>query len=309
MKFVKLQHLRYFVAAFEARSITAAASRVNATQSGVSMHIRDLEAILGLTMFERTPTGVSPTKAGDQIYLRANRVLLEVDELRGDIESHTDELYGCVRAGIMPTFARSVLAPALIRFTEQNPYVDVKITKGYSERLTAEVAAGELDFAVVPNGNLPVGVRSTLVDSDVEVLVQGNRSATKEGAPVHLASAPSLNLILPGPGNARRPNIDRYLSNMCKSTHSIMELDSMMTTFDMLARGEYASVLPGCLCLSSIQDPDMKLSPVVDPPLTFDYLLIEPSTKATTTVVQAFVDGLCDDIKRNCQAGRDRFLR
>lgn len=305
MRNLKLQHLRYFVAVFEERSITAAAHRVNATQSGVSMQLRDFEETLGLKLFDRTSTGVVPTKAGEQIYARSNRVLREINEFAVDIETHTDQLYGTVRAGIMPTFAKSILAPTLMRFAAQHPFVDVNIIEGYSETLTGKVAKGDLDFAVVPGGDLPPGVRTTVVDTDIEVLV---RRGGQEGGPVELATSPPLNLVLPGPGNVRRAKIDRYLNNMCQSKHTIMELDSMMATFDLLGMGQYASILPGCLCLPSIEETRLELSPLVNPILQVDYLLIEPSTQATSVVVSAFAEALSEEIRKWCQAAREKFL-
>ena len=48
-----LRDIRLFIAAYEERSFTAAAIRENATQSGVSQHIRKLEELhdLGVTQF------------------------------------------------------------------------------------------------------------------------------------------------------------------------------------------------------------------------------------------------------------------
>ena len=48
-----LRDMRLFVAAYEERSFTAAARRENATQSGVSQHIRKLEGALGVHLFRR----------------------------------------------------------------------------------------------------------------------------------------------------------------------------------------------------------------------------------------------------------------
>ena len=48
---VKLQHLRTFVVVFQEKSFTSAASRVYATQSGLSMQIRELEEDLGVQLF------------------------------------------------------------------------------------------------------------------------------------------------------------------------------------------------------------------------------------------------------------------
>ena len=60
--------IRLFVAAYEERSFTAAAKRENATQSGVSQHIRKLEDSLRVKLFVRDKGRVVPTPAGDSYY-------------------------------------------------------------------------------------------------------------------------------------------------------------------------------------------------------------------------------------------------
>lgn len=307
MSQIKTQQLRYFVAVYNMRSITAAAQQVHATQSGVSMQIREFEERLGLSLFERTSTGVQPTKAGEVIYRRATRILRELGELENDVIAHRDHLYGKVRAGIMPTFSRSVLAPTLIEFAEEYPFVEVQISEGYSEILTRRVANDELDFAVVPAGTLPEGLRSSHVDTDLELLVENASPGEVEQIATKLSIAPPLNLVLPGSANARRQGLDLYLENMCQSKHSIIELDSMMTTFDLLERGNYASILPGCLCVSEFNKSALKLSPISDPTLTVDYLLIEPASRATSVVVSAFEEVLCRVICQTCEKVRRQF--
>ena len=307
MKTLKLQHIRFFVAVYEQRSVTAAATKVNATQSGVSMQIRDLEKILGVKLFDRMSAGVVPTKAADRIYRRATRILLEVGELEMEVGDLTDRLVGSVRIGIMPTFARSILAPVLIRFAGEHPLVDVKVIEGYSALLTQMVADDELDLAVVPGGELPSGLRSRHLDTDIEILV--SRKTGRSDAPMlqSLATSPSLHLVLPGQANARRARIDEYMENFCQAPHTVMELDSMITTLDMIRRGEWSSILPGCLCLPDLDDPDYDLVPVAEPSLLVDYLLIEPATRASSKATQLLGEELTREIKRGCQTCRDHF--
>ncbi len=308
MKNIKTQQLRYFVAVYNEGSITAAARMVNATQSGVSMQIREVEDYLGLSLFERVSSGVVPTKAGELIYRRATRILREIDELQNDVMQHKGQEHGMIRAGIMPTFARSILAPTLMAFSEKHPFIEVKIVEGYSPTLTSRVANEELDFAIVPVGALPVGVRSSHVDTDIEVLVEGNRDGGARSDYTNLASADPLNLVLPGATNARRRGIDQYLNTVCASRHAILELDSMMATFDLLDKGNYATILPGCMCISKFDDPNAKLSPILDPALTVDYILIEPAARATSAIAAEFEDSICTAIRNGCERGRKKFL-
>lgn len=306
MNAVKLQNLRFFVAVYEERSISGAARKVHATQSGVSVQLRDLEEVLGLTLFERTSTGVRPTKAGERIYGRAVRILREVGRLGEDVSALSDHVTGEVRAGIMPTFARAILAPALSAFAEANPLVDVKVTEAYSAVLTQMVRDGELDLAVVPDAVLPDGLRSTYLATDLELLMAG-RPLEGVAAAIDLAAVPPLRLVLPGPGNARRGKIEQQLRNFSTPVERILELDSMMTTLDMVARGGWCSILPGCLCLPDLGRPGLSLYPFERPRMTVDYLLIEPAAAAAPVAVQLFAKELSTSIRRACEACRAHF--
>ena len=306
MTHVKLQNLRFFVAVYEEGSISAAARKVNATQSGVSVQVRDLEDHLGVVLFERISTGVAPTTAGDQIYRRAVGILREVGLLEEDVTAQSDDLTGEVRVGIMPTFARGILAPVLAAFSESNPHVDVTVTEGYSALLTRMVLMGELDFAIVPDGDLPKGLRCTFLDTDLEILVS-HRPIECTDSVVDLAAIPPLRLVLPGPGNARRAKIDQRLRNAPEVVHRILEMDSMMTTLGMVRRGDWSSILPGCLCLPDMGDPDMNLYPITRPVMTVDYLLIEPATNPQTAAVRVFAEKLSAEIRASCEKCRVHF--
>jgi LysR family nitrogen assimilation transcriptional regulator len=306
MSHIKLQNLRFFVAVYEEGSISAAARKVNATQSGVSVQVRDLEDHLGVVLFDRISTGVSPTTAGDQIYRRAVRILREVGLLEEDVTAQSGDLTGEVRVGIMPTFARAILSPVLARFSDDNPHVDVKVTEGYSALLTRMVLMGELDFAIVPDGDIPKGLRCTFLDTDLELLVSHNPVEGVSGN-VDLSAIPPLRLVLPGPGNARRAKIDQRLRNVPEAVHRILEMDSMMTTLGIVRRGDWSSILPGCLCLPDMDDPEIHLYPIVRPLMTVDYLMIEPATQAQSAAVRLFAERLTAEIRDSCEICRRHF--
>jgi DNA-binding transcriptional LysR family regulator len=69
-----IRELRYFIAAYEERSVTAAARRCFVSQPSVSAAIASLEAELGATLFVRHKKGVSPTAAGERLHPIARRI-------------------------------------------------------------------------------------------------------------------------------------------------------------------------------------------------------------------------------------------
>ena len=80
---ISLPDISLFVAVYEERSITAAAVREHATQSGVSQHIRKLETTLGVPLFVREAAGMQPTPAGETYYRACVDLLNAVRPLEG----------------------------------------------------------------------------------------------------------------------------------------------------------------------------------------------------------------------------------
>lgn len=297
---MKLRQLRFLVAVYEEGSFTAAARRANATQSGLSMQIKDLEERLGVQLFERSNAGVTPTQAGHTLYRRSTRILREVSAIKNDVDSLSGAIHGTVHAGLMPTFTRGVLAPVLDRYARKYPHVDIKITEAYSPLLGEEVALGHMDFAVVPPGADIPGVRAEHLDTDVEVFVTANSTDRQHLSPVNLADCEPLKLALPGHGNARRGKIDAYLKTFHVPIKAIIELDAMMATLDLVTRSEWSTIVPGCLCYPDIERELRKLHPIANPPLTVDYLLIQPAAKSMSLAASLLMQETRQEIRKIC---------
>jgi DNA-binding transcriptional LysR family regulator len=76
---VDLRQLRYFVAVCDAQQVTGAARQLHVAQPALTQALRSLERDVGVTLLDRHPRGVTPTKAGAQFYLDARAALDAVD--------------------------------------------------------------------------------------------------------------------------------------------------------------------------------------------------------------------------------------
>lgn len=293
---MKLQHLKYFVAVFEEGSFSAGAQRVNATQSGLSMHVRQLEDRYNVQLLYRSSTGVTPTEAGKRFYRDAVRVLRTATEAEANLQELSGAVTGQVTVGLMPTFTRAVLGPTLIHFAKDFPNVRVTVREAYSGELSRQILAGELDFAVVPAFDVDMRLRANRMGTDQEYLVVSAESSIATDGPVRLADLPPLDLVLPSHDNARRHKIDRYFAANSIECGRLMELDSMFTTLDLVARSEWATILPGILCLPDLDGSRRRVIPITNPGLTVDYLRIEPVSVPLSDVGQAFYGVLVDEL-------------
>src|SRR5690349_920152 len=145
-----LRQIQAIIAVCEEGSFTRAAEREHATQSGISQHVAAVEKVLGVRLFERTTTGVTPTAAGLRYYRRCVDAVGLLETASEDIRALSGRVSGRLRIGLMPTFTRAALAPTLQHFVPAYPDVQLHIVEAYSGTLTDQVLSDQLDFAIVP---------------------------------------------------------------------------------------------------------------------------------------------------------------
>jgi DNA-binding transcriptional LysR family regulator len=288
-----LRSIEVFVATYEERSFTAAAKREHATQSGVSQHIRKLEDRLGAKLFSRDRGRVAPTPAGDAYYERCVELLRLANDADNAVSQFGKGLTGEIVVGLMPTMTRSALAPALSRFTQEQPNVIIRVVEAYSAVLTQQVRAGELDFAIVPALPNTPGIRSRHFLRTIELLVSRPGSTLRHLEPVRLKEMGRMRLVVPGPQNTRRRSIETYLAANGLRCERVLELDAMLGTLDFVSRTDWVTILPGIMMAADIERPTtVTINPIVDPVFTLDLVLIEPSRGALAPAARLFLDML-----------------
>ncbi len=82
-----LQQLQYFITSAEEGSLTKAASELYTTQPHVSQVIKALESELGISLFERSSSGIKLTSEGEKIYFHAQNVLKNANLLKDTCRS------------------------------------------------------------------------------------------------------------------------------------------------------------------------------------------------------------------------------
>ena len=298
---MKFQQILTFVAVYQERSFTAAAERIHATQSGLSMQIKELEERIGVRLFDRSPKGVEPTAAGQRLYEHALKVLRDVESLREEMHAIRGEVTGSVSAGLMPTFTRAALAPAIAAFAAESPHVDISIVEAYSAVLTDMVRREQVDFAIVPPTADADGLLSQHVARDRELLVTSVNTPRQHLDSVSLADVGPLKLIVPGASNARREKVDRYLASVGARVESKIEMDAMMATLSLIEHSDWCAILPATLCHPDLDGSRRKLHPLVNPELSVDYTLITPATGLVSSPARDFADRVTEQIKTICR--------
>jgi len=143
-----LSELQVFLTVAKEGSFSRAAERLYRTQPAVSLAIRKLEDSLGQPLFVRGARPVRLTDAGSLLREYAERLL----NLRDEVKKGLLELEGLKRGELSLGVNESsihALLPAVAKFREAHPGVQVRLHRMFSRDIPHEVVNYRLDLGAV----------------------------------------------------------------------------------------------------------------------------------------------------------------
>ncbi len=143
-----LRKLRHVVGVAELGSFTAASRALAITQSALTKSVADVEATLGIKLFERLPRGIALTEAGAAFVPRAERLLADSDELMRDVGDLQSLAAGQLRLGVAPAAFAGFLEHTVSAFARVYPGVRITVTEGQLEDMAQAALNGTQDVLV-----------------------------------------------------------------------------------------------------------------------------------------------------------------
>ncbi|WP_191576097.1 LysR family transcriptional regulator [Achromobacter insolitus] len=110
-----------------AGGMSAAARELDVTPAAVSKRLAQIEARLGVRLFNRSTRRLSLTAEGEVYLENARRILGEIDDLDALIASRQAAPRGLLKVNAPLGFGRSYIAPAIAQFAQQYPEVSLQL--------------------------------------------------------------------------------------------------------------------------------------------------------------------------------------
>ncbi|GAA0424627.1 LysR family transcriptional regulator [Actinoplanes capillaceus] len=144
--------LRTFVTVAETGSFSAAAERLNFTQSAVSQQIAALEADLGTPLLTRRPVTLTP--AGERLHRHATLILVRLEAARADV-TRAVAPPGRLIVGLTPLAWTRRVAAALARIRAEPGRLRSRVLVAGRDRIVAAAVTGEIDLGIVDGFTAP----------------------------------------------------------------------------------------------------------------------------------------------------------
>jgi len=284
---MNMTQLRSLVAIADAGGFSIAADNLFVTPSAISHQMRDLEAELGVPLFDRASRPPRLNAHGLALVERGRDLLTRFDLLI-ELAKSPGEIGGRLMLGCVSGVSSDLIPRALANLHASHPAVQVTIEEGLSEALANRVRKRELDAAIITElHETDSELKSLLITEEAMIVVAPPDCRLTDWREV-LSSYPFIRLNRnAGMGKI----IDRALRDNHLQVNEIMELDSSETVVGMAHNGIGAGIVPVGRLRRVVAGEVVALS-FGEPPLFRRVVLIERRNNPRSDLSQLVYDAV-----------------
>jgi len=261
------------------------------TQPAVSARMRDLEQRLGVTIFERTPSGTQLSPEGAQLAVVVERVLAEVEALNSSAAAVRRGHSSRVQVAASLTIAEYLL-PGWIRiFTGQSPNLALSLDVVNSTTVIAHVVAGDADLGFVEGiEDVTDGIDSVVVGHDrLVVVVATTHPWANLQAGVTGADLAATDIVTREPGSGTREVLAAALTPW-GGLHSSVVLGSTGALLGAARRGGGPVVLSEIAVADDVADGRLVVVPTRDVDLSRSFRAVWRRTVRLNSSARRLLD-------------------
>jgi len=245
-----LTELRYVVAVARERHFGRAAEACFVSQPTLSVAVKKLEVELGVQIFERGPSEITITPAGNRVIEQAQRTLEEAEKIKSIAKATADPLDGPLTLGVIFTVAPYLLPQLIPVLRKRTPKMPLMLEENYTATLTERLKRGDIDAAIVALPYSEPGITVTPLYDEPFLVALPKAHPWAARKTIAAADLANESLLLLGTGHCFR---DQVL-NACPalkqsgatpgSLQKTVEGSSLETIRLMVASGMGLTILP-----------------------------------------------------------------
>jgi LysR family hydrogen peroxide-inducible transcriptional activator len=260
-----LRQLQYAVAVGDALSFRRAAERCRVSQPALSAQVAELEAALGVALFERDRRRVIVTPAGLEVLARARALLVDADDLVEAARRVGDPFSGTLRVGVIPTLSPYLLPSLVPAIRAAHPKLAVQWVEERTHVLVASLEGGSLDAAILAlEADLGALDHAVLQRDPFLLAAPVGHPLVKRASPVTLDELRGCTMLLLDEGHCLR---DQALS-FCGNGHvreAPFRATSLSTLAQMVAGGAGVTLLPQIAVAAETRGGDLRVRKLAAP--------------------------------------------
>jgi DNA-binding transcriptional LysR family regulator len=230
------------------------------TQPVATRTLQELEAILGVPLYERGPRGVTPTTIGEAFTGHARAVLAQLSQAGRQVIELADPDRGTVVVGTNPGASNLLLAQAIAGLKSERPLLTVIVRESFPEALSADLEAGRIDLIVGRfTSTTEFEVRMPLYDEFIEICARAQHPLAQR-CTIDFPDLGDYPWIIPGTETAMRREVEQLFARHAMALpENRIEAFSWLVVRHLLLESDFVAALPG---LIELYEPGLCALPV-----------------------------------------------
>lgn len=227
---LRLRHLQCFLETARLGSLSGAADSLRVSQPAASKTLRELEEIVGVSLFDRTTRRLRLSPAGRLFQQHVGAAMMSLQKAQ-DAAQQAPARITRLTIGALPTVATDFLPRAALRFHDAAPHCSLRVTTGPNWLLLSQLRDGSLDLVVgrMPGPDNMTGLtfRQLYTERVVLVVRPGHALLKARDLAAELGDYP---LMLPPPGALIAPAVRSFLISI-GLPHRMAEFETVSLAF------------------------------------------------------------------------------
>ncbi|MEX3814484.1 LysR substrate-binding domain-containing protein [Paraburkholderia sp. BR13439] len=292
MLHLTLRQLQVFEASARHLSFSRAARELHLTQPGVSSQLKQLEAIVGMPLFEQVGRQVFLTAAGKELYNHTRLLQQQLSVLEESLDQLRDTKQGKLKVSLVSGTANPLALQLIAKFTRAFPGVTVSLSVGNRECVLNELATNETDVAIMgapPEGQ---GLVAVHVASNPLVMIAPPDHALARERRIALSTIERETFLMRESGSGTRRAVERFFAEHRINLRPGMEVSSNEAIKWAVQAGMGLSVVALATIMAELETLRLKVLDVENFPILRYLYLVHRESKQLSSAACAFRESL-----------------
>ena len=264
---LKFRHLLLIDTLGRTRNMHLAAQQMNLSQPAVSKMLKEIESLLGFTLFERLPRSMPPTALGEHVLRYAQIALNDARSFVEQISSLREGGHGYLKVGGIFAATAVALPEAILQIKQRWPLLSIEVVEQTSNHLMEMLEEKKLDLAVARFTDQSQQQRYDFQPLAPEpfCIVVNSRHPLANAGPTSLQQLVDLPWILYPVGTPIRARMELAFAEAgVGMPRNTIDTISMQTFLQVLQRGPMIGMLPDAMVHPLLESGQLK---TLDTPL------------------------------------------
>ncbi len=293
-----LSELRFVVAVAKERNFRRASEKCFVSQPALSLAIKKLEDDLGVMIFERSRTDISPTPIGEKIIEQAIKALEEVNHIRQIAKQGNNQLSGVFRLGLIYSVGPYLLPELIPILRSSAPEMPLEIEENLTAQLETQLKNGVIDAAVIALPFDVPGINTMPLYDEKYVVMVPKGHPWADRASISADELADENVLLLNSGHCYSHQVLQACPDLSRKGQ-VLQGNSLETIRNMVASNLGVTVLPASAATERYTNPLVKVIPFSEPVPVRRVALAWRKSYARELAISCVADSI-SQIKSDC---------